>query len=146
MASGLVCGFSCVVTFLFYIGCRICDRNSRRCRNSCKCSAGTSIRGAHSNIDFWRGSCSVRTHRFIDFGNLIISFYLPYITYNFSILEIKQFIYRMAVENRLSLKVSINRQRCICFAHFYRIRGKTNMLVFLLAARKHIFFQLNNKE
>ena len=99
MASGLVCGFSCVVTFLFYIGCRICDRNSRRCRNSCKCSAGTSIRGAHSNIDFWRGSCSVRTHRFIDFGNLIISFYLPYITYNFSILEIKQFIYHEKLKN-----------------------------------------------
>ena len=78
MASGLVCGFSCVVRFAYIVGCRLCDWDSGGRGNPCKCSAVEVVRGADPNIDFRIGVGPVRVDRFIDFGNLIMLFYLSY--------------------------------------------------------------------
>ena len=131
MASGLVCGFSCVVILMLSIGCRLCYWDSGRCRDSCKCSAIEIIRRTHFNIDLWLSSCSLRAHRLIDFGNLIIPFYLSYLQYNFSILEIIHIYSIYSVSALPSVDLSRLTAKFIFSLHFYPGLKKTNSVLFL---------------
>lgn len=64
MASGLVCGFSCVVIQLLSIGCRLCNWNSWRCRHSSKCPARKIICRTYFDTYFWLSTCTVWSHCF----------------------------------------------------------------------------------
>ena len=71
MASGLVCGFSCVVRGYAIVGGRICDWDRWGCWYSSQCTAIAFIRGPDPDTDFRLGVSSVRTDRVVNFGNLI---------------------------------------------------------------------------
>lgn len=72
MASGLVCGFSCVVNRGLYVGCRLCYWKGGRCWYQSKCPARETIRRSDSDIDFWRSPSSVRSYRIPNFVKLIM--------------------------------------------------------------------------
>ena len=79
MASGLVCGFSCVVCFLFYSGCWLRYRNRRRCRNQSQCSAIKTVCRTHPHLNFRRSLGIVRTYRISHFGFMSLSLYLLFL-------------------------------------------------------------------
>jgi hypothetical protein len=76
MASGLVCGFSCVVIICINSGCRVCNWNRGWCRYQSKCSAIKVVCGTDLDLDFRRSLGIVRTHRFAHFGLMSLSLYL----------------------------------------------------------------------
>lgn len=53
MASGLVCGFSCVVNILHNKGCWLCHRNCWRCWYTSKCTTIETFCGSYIDIDLW---------------------------------------------------------------------------------------------
>ncbi len=76
MASGLVCGFSCVVIICIKIGCWVCNWNRGWCRYQSKCSTIKVVCGTDLDLDFRRSLGIVRTHRFAHFGLMSLSLYL----------------------------------------------------------------------
>ena len=78
MASGLVCGFSCVVIICIKLGCWIRNRNRWRRRNQSQCSTVKIVCRTHSDIDFWRSLGIVRIDRFTYLGLMSLSLYLQF--------------------------------------------------------------------
>ena len=76
MASGLVCGFSCVVIICIKLGGWVCNWNRGWRRNQSKCSTIKIVCGTDLNLDFRRSLGIVRTDRFAHFGLMSLSLYL----------------------------------------------------------------------
>lgn len=76
MASGLVCGFSCVVNMFAYLGCWVRNRNCGRCGNTGKCAAIKVICRFNFDPDFWRGFGFVWTNRITHSNFMIVPSYI----------------------------------------------------------------------
>ena len=73
LASGLCCGFSSLVIFLFMKGCRTGHRYRRRRRCESECATGQDLRRNDSYSHLWLSLGLVWSHRFphLDFSRLI---------------------------------------------------------------------------
>lgn len=80
MASGLVCGFSCVVIILIKSGCWVCNWNCGRCRNKSQCSAIKTVCRTDSHFNFRRSFGIVRTDRLANLSLMSLSLYLLFLS------------------------------------------------------------------